>query len=74
MQTLAFLCFELQVAQQRLRATFAESQVPAKAHNLNSPNRIERRGSASVKPVRRMKSAREPRQLPGYGCTGPIDS
>jgi hypothetical protein len=31
MQTLAFLWFELQDAQQCLRETFAESQVPAKA-------------------------------------------
>ena len=36
MQTLAFLCFELQVAQQRLRASFAQSEVPAKARNRNS--------------------------------------
>jgi hypothetical protein len=31
MQTLAFLLFELQAAQQCLRETFVESQVPAKA-------------------------------------------
>jgi hypothetical protein len=31
MQTLAFLWFELQPAQQSLRETFSESQMPAKA-------------------------------------------
>ena len=31
MQTLAFLSFELQIAQQRLRETFTESPVPSKA-------------------------------------------
>jgi len=34
MQTLAFLWFELEVAQNHLHATFAESQLPAKARNL----------------------------------------
>ena len=33
---LAFLSFELQIAQQRLRETFTESPVPAKALNLNA--------------------------------------
>jgi hypothetical protein len=36
-QTLAFLWSELQVAQQCLRKTFVESQVPAKAPDVNSP-------------------------------------
>lgn len=36
MQTLAFLSFELQIAQQRLRETFTESPVPSKALNWNS--------------------------------------
>jgi hypothetical protein len=40
MQTLAFLWSELQVAQQCLRETFAESQVPAKAPNVNSPGGV----------------------------------
>jgi hypothetical protein len=45
MQTLAFLWFELQVAQQRLRATFAQSQVPAKARNWNPPSRGRKEAS-----------------------------
>jgi hypothetical protein len=36
MQTLAFLSFELQIAQQRLRETFTESPVPSKALHPNS--------------------------------------
>jgi hypothetical protein len=40
MQTFALLWFELQVAQQCLRETFAQSQVPAKARNLDSPSRV----------------------------------
>jgi hypothetical protein len=34
MQTLTFLCFELQVAPRRLRETFAQSQVPAKTRQF----------------------------------------
>jgi hypothetical protein len=36
MQTLVFLSFELQIAQQRLRETFTESPVPSKALHSNS--------------------------------------
>ncbi len=39
MRTLAFFWFELQIAQQRLRASFAQSQVPAKARNWNPASR-----------------------------------
>jgi hypothetical protein len=39
MQTLAFFLFELEVAQKHLRATFAESQLPAKARNVSSSRR-----------------------------------
>jgi hypothetical protein len=37
MQTLAFLWFELEVAQQSLRESFVESQVPAKAGMASGP-------------------------------------
>ena len=69
MQPLASLCFELQIAQQRLRASFAESQVPAEARNWtlassvepNSASRVGARRCPSVTPVPRMKSANRPR-------------
>jgi hypothetical protein len=51
MQTPAFLWFELQVEQQRRPETFAESNIPVKAGNLNSPSRVGTRRCASVKPV-----------------------
>ena len=39
MQTYPLLSFEFQAAQQRLRETFTESKVPAKARNLQTaPN------------------------------------
>jgi hypothetical protein len=60
MQTLAFLSFELHVAQQRLRASFAQSEIPAKARNWNSASRLGTRRYPFVKPVPRMKSAQEP--------------
>jgi hypothetical protein len=60
MQTLAFLWFELDVTQQRLRATFADSQVPVEARNSNSPIRVGTHRCASVKPAARMNSAKKP--------------
>jgi hypothetical protein len=70
MQTLAFLWFELQVAQQRLRATFAQSQVPAKARNWNPPSRVGRAAAHPFKPVPRIESAQEAPQLKkGIRCS-----
>jgi hypothetical protein len=59
MQTLACLWFELQVAPQRLRASFPEPPVSAKADNLNSPNRLGIGRCACGKPVPGMKPAQE---------------
>ena len=48
MDTLALFWFELKVAQQRLRETFAESQVTSKARYLKSASRIHHRARYKV--------------------------
>ena len=48
MDTLALFWFELKVAQQRLRETFAQSQVPSKARYLKSACRIHHRARHKV--------------------------
>jgi hypothetical protein len=57
MQTLAFLCFELEVAQQSLRESFVESQVPAKAGMASGPF-WRRRTYESIKDVFLRRSLR----------------
>jgi len=62
MQTLASLSFELQIAQQRLRATFVESQVPAKARGKcqSAHSNYLSRGIGVAGPPADMRSRIEP--------------
>jgi hypothetical protein len=71
MQTLAFLWFELEVAQQHLRATFTGPQVSAKAQKFGFAKQVGTRPCASAKPVPRMQSAEDPRTT-GRGAPEPL--
>jgi RND family efflux transporter MFP subunit len=57
MQPLALLWFELQVAQQSLRESFAAGQRAANAANLDAPSSMATRRAASEKQLPRIKSA-----------------
>jgi RND family efflux transporter MFP subunit len=57
MQTLALLWFELQVAQQSLRESFAAGQRAANAANVDAPSSMVRRRAASEKQLPRIESA-----------------
>ncbi len=56
MQPLALLWFELQVAQQSLRESFAAGQRVANAANLDAPSTMATRRAASEKQLPRIKS------------------
>lgn len=51
MQTLAVLWFEFQVAQQRLRASFAQSEAPANWHCLYGCSKHDRFSGVRIKLV-----------------------